>query len=315
MSTGFHHPPTPTRRTLARAATLRGITLFTGVEAAISIEPAPAGHALVFVRTDHADHRPIPALVSHVVPESRRTVLSSDPRSRDAATVQTVEHLMSALAGLGITDALIRVTGPEIPLGDGSAAIFVEAVLNAGLRELPGAGPAPIIVTRPLRIAGGPDSAAPLIEAFPHPPHPPHSPPGLSLEYRLEYPAQPIPWAAHLAQSATLDLSPATTGAPATYARDIAPARTFSLAPEAQALRAAGLFGHLSPDHMLVIGEHGPVQNSYRFPNELARHKLLDLLGDLALVGRPIQGRIVASRSGHAQNHEMARLLTEPDPS
>lgn len=310
MSTGFHHPPTPTRRTLARAATLRGITLFTGVEAAISIEPAPAGHALVFVRTDHADHRPIPALVSHVVPESRRTVLSSDPRSRDAATVQTVEHLMSALAGLGITDALIRVTGPEVPLGDGSAAAFVQALLDAGLRELPGPVPAPIIVTRPLRIGGGPDGAAPLIEAFPHPPH---APPGLSLEYRLEYPAQPIPWAVNLAQSATLELP--HTGAPNTYTRDIAPARTFSLAPEAQALRAAGLFGHLSPDHMLVIGEHGPVQNAYRLPNELARHKLLDLLGDLALVGRPIQGRIVASRSGHAQNHEMARLLTEPDPS
>lgn len=294
-------PTTAQRRTLARPAHLAGITLFTAVHTSVEIAPAPAGTGLSFRRTDHPDTRPIPARADHLAPEPRRTVLSAEPASRNAATVQTVEHILSALAGLGITDAMIHVDGPEIPLADGSARPFVDAVLAAGVIDLAGPPLSPITPASHVFVE---DSTGARIDAYPP------DAPGLSLEYRLAYDASIAPWAPSLAQSATLDLPlsiPADASSP--YAATIAPARTFSLAPEAQFLRAQGLFGHLDPEQMLVIGERGPLHNSYRFPNELARHKLLDLLGDLALTGRPLHARVVASRSGHALNHALARRL------
>jgi UDP-3-O-acyl-N-acetylglucosamine deacetylase len=223
-------------------------------------------------------------------------VLSARPGDPLAPTVQTVEHVMSALAGLGVTDALVEVTGPEIPIGDGSARPFVETISGAGLAAptLDGAEE-PVRIEEPVVIG----DAAAKIEALPSS----DGRIGLELTYRLEYPpGAPIP-----PQEASIFIP---LGEPAAgYGAEVSGARTFCLAQEAEMMRKAGMFAHLSPKDMLVIGPAGPIDNAYRFPNEPARHKLLDLVGDLALCGRPVIGRVVATRTGHAHNHAMARAL------
>lgn len=293
------------RLTLSSPAHIEGITLFTGVSARLSILPAPAGHSITFIRTDLPSRPEIMAHVSRVVPENRRTVLSLNPKDPAAPTVQTVEHVLSALAGLAITAAILELSGPEVPMGDGSALPFVDAIRAAG-----GPSPAsisdsaptaefalPAVVRTPIVI----EDRGARIEAHPA------SRPGLFLEYHLDYP----PGSGIPPQTASLDL-PDTPRAtfPAEYTSQIAPARTFSLAAEAQAARAMGMFTHLEPKDTLVIGPTGPIDNALRFPNEPARHKLLDLLGDLSLTSRPIHARIIARKTGHAHNHAMARALS-----
>ena len=235
--------------------------------------------------------------MAHVVPTSQHTTLSANPADKSAPMVQTVEHLMSALAGLGVTDALIDLGGPEIPIADGSALPFIEAILGAGVVVVPGAPSNPVaFVAQPIILNNGTWH----IEALPPIPS---ARPGLELTYVLEYPpGAPIP-----AQSASIFIP---LGMPAPdYASQVAPARTFSLESDALRAREAGYFAHFTARQMLVIGPAGPIDNAYRFDNEPARHKLLDLLGDLALAARPIHARVVATRSGHAQNHAMARAL------
>lgn len=275
---------------------VRGVALFTGAPSTLRVLPAESGAGIAFRRADAPDAPRIPAAVDRVVAEPRRTVLSPNPAERAATArlgVQTVEHVLSALAAAGITDALIEADAPEAPIGDGSALPFIEAINRAGVRALPGEI-GPIAVRDVVTVedgAGGRIVATPRAAA------------GLELVYHIDYgPGAPIP--PHTARW----FCPAG-GDAAAYTRDIAPARTFSTLAEATAMRAMGLFAHLSPRDMLVVGPHGPVENAYRFPDEPARHKLLDMLGDLALAGRPIRGRVEAWRSGHALNHDMARRL------
>lgn len=287
--------PQSARRTVRGEASFSGVTLFTGVAAAVVIRPGRDG--IVFRRVDVAGSGEIPADGRHVVPESRRTVLSADPRDTGAATVQTVEHVLSALAGMGVTDAVVELRGPEIPIGDGSALPFVEAIRAAGVVPVAdaAAGREAAVVREPIVIQDG----AARIEATPTERR------GLELTYRLEYPpGAPIP-----TQEASMFVPLGMPGDK--YEEEVAPARTFCLRQEAEAMRAMGMFKHLTPKEMLVIGEQGPIDNALRFGNEPARHKLLDLLGDLSLCGRPVVGRVVATRTGHAHNHEMARRLAE----
>lgn len=317
---------------------ISGRGLFTGVPAEVTLHPAPAGHGVRFRRADLTGEGgcAFAATVGHVSPEARRTVLAADPDGVRAAvsaggpsaagslaTVQTVEHLLSALVGLGITDMLVEVRGPEIPAGDGSSRDFVEAALGVGLVEAaatPGAeGPAPVVVIEPIRVCEG----GSVIEALPLSPTERAAAaagegPAAFYTYNLDYSNFPI---AALAEAACRRIPPqgasialpliADAQSRERYAREVAPARTFCLAEEAQAMRSAGMFTHLTPRDMLVIGDDGPIDNRYRLDGEPARHKLLDLIGDLALCGRPIVGRIVATRTGHAQNHEMARRLAQ----
>jgi UDP-3-O-acyl-N-acetylglucosamine deacetylase len=275
------------RRTLAGAAEVSGAGLFTGAPARVRILPGAEGIRFRCGQTE------IPARVENAFspPElpGRNTCLRSG-----AAAVLTVEHVLSALAGLGITDAVIEAEGPEIPIGDGSALPFTEAIGRAGVRDL-GSACAALVISRRCEARSGDAEivATPL--------------PGGGSEYCyvLDYgPGSPI----H-PQSAEIALGP---GGEAGYAAQIGPARTFCLEAEARAMAAAGLFRHLSMRDMLVFGDHGPIDNALRFENEPARHKLLDLIGDLSLAGRPIRGRIVARKSGHALNREMAaRLIAE----
>jgi UDP-3-O-acyl-N-acetylglucosamine deacetylase len=194
---------------------------------------------------------------------------------------------------MGVTDVMVEVSGPEIPIGDGSALPFVEMIKTAGVVEVGATSRPTARVMEAIVIEDG----ATRIEAHPT------ERAGLELTYRLEYPAgSPIP-----AQEASIFVP---LGLPAEgYAEEIAPARTFCLQAEAEAMRKMGMFGHLTPKEMLVIGADGPIDNAYRFADEPARHKLLDLLGDLALCGRPVVGRVIATRTGHSHNHAMAAKL------
>jgi UDP-3-O-acyl N-acetylglucosamine deacetylase len=272
-----------------------GVTLFTAVQVSLTMRPAAPGQSgIVFRRVDLPGSPTVAADHTHVISEQRRTVLQgTSPGPGPVARVETVEHVLSALAGMGITDALVDLDGPEVPIGDGSAEPFTDAIAAAGTAALDHQCAQAVRVEREMLV----EDRLAQVRLLPA------SGEGLELEYRLDYgPDSPIP-----AQAASLVLLPG--GDARNYIAEVAPARTFCLAAEAQAMRKMGLFGHLEPRDLLVIGEHGPIENAYRFPDEPARHKLLDLLGDLALAGRPINARVVATRSGHTLNHAAARAL------
>ncbi len=207
----------------------------------------------------------------------------------------TVEHVLSALAGLHITDAIIDIDGPEVPILDGSALPFVQA-----LRPLIVEFDKPAEPLTPRRVIEVTDGGGGSIRLEPG-----AGSASCTLTYELDYgPGSPIP-----PQTATWDA--AAPNAADTYAQNIAPARTFSLLAEARAARSAGLFPHLSAADMLVIGDDGrPIDNTWRTADEPSRHKLLDLIGDLALLGRPLAAcTITARRSGHALTRELCRRV------
>jgi UDP-3-O-acyl-N-acetylglucosamine deacetylase len=282
------------RFTLARPApTIRGLGLFTGEPGAVTILPARAGEwGVRFRRVDLPGRPEIPAVAGSLGPPpgripGRNTTL----RAGERAAAITVEHILSALAGCGVTDATVELEGDEVPIADGSAAVFGAAIGQAGLEAREG-GPGPMVIRRPVEVRSGEATITAR----------PGSGEGCLYRYELDYgPASPI-----APQAAEVRIVP---GGGPEYATGVAPARTFCLKEEAEAMRAAGLFGHLSPREMLVIGPQGPVENAYRLESEPARHKLLDLIGDLMLAGGPMRGEIVARRAGHALNHEMARAL------
>ncbi len=295
-----------TRRTLAAPLAGRGTTLFTARPSAYSIRPAPSGVGIRFRRVDLPDGPEIPATIAHLSDEPLHPAFASMPArcttlSAGPARIGLVEHVLSALAGLGVTDAIIEVAGDEMPIFDGSASPFAIQIDAVGLRELDEAIE-PIVIREPVRV----ETEQAWIEAGPPAPD---DPPGACVyTYELDYGPNP----AIQAQSATW----ARTNAPdaqrareARYVRCVAPARTFCLEHEARQMRALGLFTHLDPSRFLVLGPLGPIDNELRYENEAARHKLLDLVGDLALTGAPIVGRVRAHKAGHALNHELARRL------
>ncbi len=281
------------RHTLKGPAILHGTGLFTGAPAEAAILPARSGGVRFAVGGEA-----IPAVVASVPTDPSRTPFPSGVAARNTtlagsrAIAATIEHVMSAIAGLGITDAIIELRGPELPMFDGSAEPIVDAISAAGgLLQL--SDTVTPIVPREMVLVEGAGGSSIRIE--------PRSSPGCSYAYTLDYAGK----AGIRRQTASWD------GRAATYQVEVAPARTFCLASEALALRERGLFRHVTPKEMLVLDDAtgAPLENDLRFENEPARHKLLDLIGDLALVGSPIQADIFAERSGHALAHEACRKL------
>lgn len=271
------------QRTLTTAASFAGVGLFSGRPSRVVIHPAAPDTGLSFRRVDLPGKPTVAARAEFAVERSRRTMLKHGD-----ASVEMVEHCLSALAGLGVDNALIDVDAEESPIGDGSAKPYVEAIEGAGVVEQE-APKRVFVIDEPVTVEDGEATIAVAPGA------------GAEYVYMLDYgEGGVIP-----RQSMSF------RGGAEEFTRELAPARTFSTRAEAEEARRAGLFGHLTTKDMLVIDRGGPVENAYRFDDEPVRHKLLDLMGDLALVGMPIRGRVVAVRSGHSLNVRLARELSE----
>jgi len=272
------------QKSIAGEVSVSGRGLFTSTPATLTFKPAPVGHGIVFVRTDLSRPVRIPALVQHVTKRSRRTAIKSG-----ADAVETIEHCMSAVAGLGIDNLEIAVSGPEVPGMDGSSLPFVEALVKAGIVEQP-AERQFLTITAPLEVH---DGGATIIAA-------PPTAEEFQIFYDLDYGTiEPIKQ-----QLFAYELD-------GRYSSEIAPARTFVTKAEAEMLRSRGLGTHLRAGDVLVLDTTGPIDTEYRFPNECVRHKVLDLIGDMYLLGCPIRGKIVAHKSGHSLNHALVRRLTQ----
>jgi UDP-3-O-acyl N-acetylglucosamine deacetylase len=274
--------PSRSQCTVRRPAVVTGVGYWSGAACRVEILPAPAGAGIVFVRGDRDVPVRIAAAVENRVDGPLRTTLASA-----GVRVEMVEHVLSALAGLGVDCCTVRVSAGELPGLDGSALGFVEAVEAAGIEPL-GAPAEPLVVEDTVRI--GDDDA--WIEASP----PRHA--GLSVDYELDYGAGPIG-----RQALTIQVTPDR------YRGELAAARTFVTAAEAERLRAAGLARHVTRHDLLVFGADGPLENPLRWADECVRHKVLDLVGDLSLVGRPLHAHVRARRSGHRLNAALAARL------
>jgi len=282
----MHH-----QKTISREVSLDGPGLFSGEPATLTFAPAEKDSGITFVREQDARIATIQANISNVLKRPRRTCLRNG-----SLYVETVEHCLAALSGMGISNAVVKLTGGasgEIPGGDGSSKIFVDAITDAGVTEQD-ALVKPLIIKKPIQVALGDATLA----ALPGPTD--------RLEIIYDFEAGP-PLGRQMISFHLGNGSPDSDD----FVSQLAPARTFVFEHEAAELRARGLGKHLSPRELLVIAADGPIDNAFRFPDECARHKVLDLIGDLYLVGKPICGRLVAHRSGHHLNHLMARKLLQ----
>ncbi len=267
---------------------LKGRGLFTGRSCSVRYLPAKPDSGIVFVRTDQPRPIRVAALIDNIAKRARRTALRNG-----TVAIETVEHCLSACAGLGIDNLEIELNGDELPSFDGSSLPFVEKLQEAGIVEqsVPRKS---YRIDEVIRVADGDSELVAL------PPFDPHCD-SLEIMYDLDYGSQgPIS-----RQICTVSVEPDY------FAQQIAPARTFVLKQEADALLAGGLGQHLTYADILVFGEDGPIENTLRFPDECCRHKILDLIGDLALFGCPLIGRIHARKSGHSLNHALVRALNE----
>ena len=249
----------------------------------LEFRPAAEHSGIVFVRGDLPRPARIPATVAQRIETPRRTTLAAA-----GATVEMVEHVLAALAGLQIDNCEIWVNESELPGCDGSSQPFVACLDKAGVREQE-AWRNQLLVREPVRV--GNDES--WIEARPSPAG------GLSIRYRLDYgTGNGIGRQTYQAQLT-----------PDTFRAELAPCRTFMLKPEADWLLAQGLGKRATHQDVLVFDTHGPIGNELRFRDECVRHKVLDLVGDLALADCDMVGQFVAHRSGHRLNAEMVRVL------
>ena len=271
------------QRTLARPAEITGIGYLTGRDIHLRFRPAPADTGVVFVRLDLGPQAHLPAHIDQVTGTQRRTTLGQPPLA-----VGLVEHVLAALAGLRIDNCLIELDAPEPPGLDGSAWGFVDVLRDAGLALQ--TGRRAVCTVDASVIVRDQQSTLAL--------HP-STEPGLRISYLLDYGAcSPI-----VRQRHTQEITPEA------FANDVASCRTFLLEEEVAALRKQGLGARTKASDLLVFGAHGPIDNSLRYANEPARHKVLDLVGDLSLLGHDLSGHVVAYRTGHPHNAELVRQL------
>ncbi|MDC0934658.1 UDP-3-O-acyl-N-acetylglucosamine deacetylase [Pirellulales bacterium] len=269
--------------TIRNCTAVQGFGYWSGLDVTVEFRPAPPHAGLTFVRKDLGAAARIP-----VRPEYRTEVPRRTNLCYDGVHVHMVEHVLAALAGLQIDNCEIWVDQTEMPGMDGSSLPFVEALLAAG--AVPQSAAArQLVITEPIRVTDGSSSIAA---------HP--SPEGeFTVEFELYYP--------HNHRIGRQSTMVAVT--PETFARELAPCRTFLLASEADALVTQGLGVRVTTSHLLVFDDDGPIDNPLRFANECARHKALDVIGDLALTGCNIVGQFTAYRSSHRLNAVLAREI------
>jgi len=275
--------PRRKQRTIARNAGLSGVALFSGAKADLRLLPAGPDTGIVFVRTDLPDKPRIPACAEFVGSTMRRTLLKRGP-----VEVGTVEHILAALSGAQVDNVIIEIDGDEVPNIDGSAVGFYTAVKEAGAVEHPAERPV-LFVNDPITVQDGDIAMFALPNEH-----------GMSVSYTLDYDSPLIE-----TQSYAFNFTEEA------FARDIAPARTFCLSTEVDELKRRGLGRGATYKNTLVVSEKGVIDNELRFPDEFVRHKVLDVLGDLCLLGADLYARVVAVKSGHTLNVKLARALRE----
>ena len=272
------------QRTLRRSISCAGIGLHSGNKVTLSLKPAPADFGIRFRRSDLGGLE-VPATVEHVGGIKLATGLT-----RDAVRVDTVEHLLAAFISVGIDNAMVELNSPEVPIMDGSAAPFLYLIHEAGVKRLP--SPRRFLkVQRPISLSHGDKRIA----LYP------------SDHFKVTYSiAFDHPLLRH--QSRTIRVTEES------FVEEIAPARTFGFLKEVEMMRQQGLALGGSLENAIVIGDTGVLNNALRYEDEFVRHKILDVIGDMALVGHPIIGHLVAHRGGHALHTEFAaKVLEESD--
>ena len=274
------------QKTIRKPVTISGHGLFSGQASTLRFVPAPPNTGIVFARMDLPRPVKISATIANLSPQQdRRTSL------RDGTTaVSTTEHVLSAINGLGIDNILLELTAEEVPNTDASPLPYAEALTEAGIEEQ-AADKRVFVIDAPLVASQGTATLAAL----------PGEEDWLDILFDLDY---------GQIKSIGRQIFGFRLYAD-NYLAKIAPARTFLLQEETAHFQAMGWGKHLSASDLLVMGPDGPVDNELRFPDEHVRHKIADLIGDLALLGRTIRGRIVAHKSGHALNHQLVRGLAE----
>lgn len=269
------------QKSLRQPVEIEGVGLHTGAETRVRLNPAPADSGIVFERSDLGG-RPIAASAANVRSTSLATTLADGD-----ASVGTVEHLMAALAGMGIDNARIEVEGPEVPILDGSAAPFVDAIRRAGM--VTQASPRrDLSLRRPVTLRQGERTILALPSA------------DLRISYAIDFSHPAIGY-----QAVTLRLDESV------FAASIAPARTFCLLRDVRAMRDSGLARGGSLDNALVVGDDGVMNGQLRFRDEFVRHKVLDLIGDLALVGAPLKAHLIVFKGGHQMHAALVQKMLE----
>src|SRR6476661_8925499 len=272
------------QRTLRRSVSCVGIGLHSGCKVTLSLKPAPTDHGIRFRRTDLGDFE-LPATVRHLADLQLATGLA-----RDKVSVETVEHLLAALVSMGVDNVVVELNSPEVPIMDGSAAPFIYLIQEAGLKRQAKARRY-LKIVRPIALSRGDKRIA--LYPSDH----------FKVTYSISY---DHPLLRH--QSRTIRITEES------FIEDVAPARTFTFLKDVEMLRQNGLALGGSLDNAIVLGETGVLNNALRFEDKFVRHKILDAVGDLALVGHPVIGHLVAHRAGHALHTEFAgKILEESD--
>ncbi|MFC1568074.1 UDP-3-O-acyl-N-acetylglucosamine deacetylase [Candidatus Margulisiibacteriota bacterium] len=259
------------QKTVAKTFSLSGIGIHSGTKTSMSVSPALANSGIVFIK----DNKQVPALASQVKETRRGTCLDG---------IAVTEHFLAAAYALGLDNLLVEIKGDELPIMDGSALPFVEAFEAAGITEL-SADKGPLSIHQSIHLSSG-DASLSI--------HPYH---GFKVDFMVNFPV-----AGELRLSFDLNKGD--------FKKEIASARTFGYIEEYELLKEQGLAQGASFENALVLGQDGYL-NTPRFKDELVRHKVLDLIGDLALLGRPLEAEIKAVRSGHELNIELVRRLSQ----
>jgi UDP-3-O-acyl N-acetylglucosamine deacetylase len=265
------------QRTIRKPVSLEGIGLHSGAEVRLTVSPAAPDTGILFRAPDGTL---IPANAEHVVDSRSATTIGAF-----GVRVRTIEHLMAAAAGLGIDNLIVDVEGGEVPAADGSARPFVELLAAAGRVALP-APRQPLQISEPVRVG----DEQRWLQATPSD--------GLRIDYTLDVKHPVIGL-----QVASVTITEAA------FADDVAPARTYGFLKDVPLMRQNGLALGGSLDNAVVVGKRIVLNDRLRFPDEFVRHKILDLVGDLHLLGRPVVGLVTGRNAGHALNLELVQAI------
>ncbi|MCB1191591.1 MAG: UDP-3-O-acyl-N-acetylglucosamine deacetylase [Leptospiraceae bacterium] len=269
-----------TRKTIKNDIVVKGIGLHSGKQVHLRLIPAGENTGIVFIPNNKKKNFSIQSSLENVVDTSNAVTLGDGVN-----TIQTVEHLMAAIATTGITDLLVEIDSIEIPIMDGSALPFVQAIEQTGTIDLNGIVE-PITIQNPLWVVDGDK----YLVALP------------ANEFKATYSIH-FDHPLLRGQSITLSLSKEN------ILKEVISARTFGFLKDVEALQARGLALGGSPDNAVVLTDTGYVNQDLRFEDECVRHKVLDLIGDLAIMGRPVKGHIIASKAGHTMDISLGKLI------